>query len=88
MSINMLNSTLVTNYKLGRNYHHSAKITVSAAGKMFKSSDLPMVVHFFLMFHRDKPIDWLLDHLLYVKVCNPEKDSVSTLHCTVVLSLI
>ena len=29
------------------------------------------------MFHRDKPIDWLLDHLLYVKVCNPEKDNVS-----------
>jgi len=37
-----------------------------------------MVVEFFLMFHRDKPIDWLLDHLLYVKVCNPEKDNK---HC-------
>lgn len=44
-------------------------------GKLFKSRDLPLVVEFFLMFHRDKPIDWLLDHLLYVKVCNPEKDS-------------
>lgn len=41
-------------------------------GKLFKSSDLPMVVEFFLMFHRDKPIDWLLDHLLSVKVCSPE----------------
>jgi len=33
-------------------------------------------VEFILMFYRDKPVDWLLDHLLYVKVCNPEKDSV------------
>ncbi|XP_060077650.1 alpha-1,3-mannosyl-glycoprotein 4-beta-N-acetylglucosaminyltransferase B-like [Ylistrum balloti] len=48
-------------------------------GKMFKSVDLPLVVEFFLMFHRDKPIDWLLDYLLSVKVCNPEKDSR---HCT------
>ena len=39
-----------------------------------------MVVEFFLMFHRDKPIDWLLDHLLYVKVCNPEKDNVSIIN--------
>ncbi|KAE8278186.1 Alpha-1,3-mannosyl-glycoprotein 4-beta-N-acetylglucosaminyltransferase A [Larimichthys crocea] len=47
-------------------------------GKMFRTSDLPMVVEFFLMFHRDKPIDWLLDHILWVKVCNPEKDAK---HC-------
>lgn len=45
-----------------------------------------MIVDFFLMFHKDKPIDWLLDHILWVKVCNPEKDAVSThefilLHC-------
>lgn len=44
---------------------------------MFKSADLPFVVEFFLMFYADKPIDWLLDHLLWVKVCNPEKDNVS-----------
>ncbi|XP_070818438.1 alpha-1,3-mannosyl-glycoprotein 4-beta-N-acetylglucosaminyltransferase B [Chaetodon trifascialis] len=44
-------------------------------GKMFRSSDLPLVAEFFLMFHRDKPIDWLLDHILWVKVCNPEKDA-------------
>ncbi|XP_030836273.1 alpha-1,3-mannosyl-glycoprotein 4-beta-N-acetylglucosaminyltransferase A [Strongylocentrotus purpuratus] len=43
-------------------------------GKLFKSSDLNLVVEFFLMFHMEKPIDWLLDHILYVKVCNPEKD--------------
>ncbi|XP_056346500.1 alpha-1,3-mannosyl-glycoprotein 4-beta-N-acetylglucosaminyltransferase-like protein MGAT4D isoform X2 [Oenanthe melanoleuca] len=47
-------------------------------GKMFKSEDLPFIVEFFLMFYKDKPIDWLIDHLLWVKVCNPEKDAA---HC-------
>ncbi|CAD5123099.1 DgyrCDS11473 [Dimorphilus gyrociliatus] len=44
-------------------------------GKLFKSTDIPLVVEFFIMFYKDKPIDWLLDHLLSVKVCNPEKDA-------------
>lgn len=44
---------------------------------MFRTRDLPMIAEFFLMFHRDKPIDWLLDHILWVKVCNPERDDVS-----------
>ncbi|KAF4801448.1 Calmegin [Turdus rufiventris] len=44
-------------------------------GKLFKSEDLPLIVEFFLMFYKDKPIDWLIDHLLWVKVCNPEKDT-------------
>ncbi|XP_014882305.1 alpha-1,3-mannosyl-glycoprotein 4-beta-N-acetylglucosaminyltransferase A-like [Poecilia latipinna] len=48
-------------------------------GKMFKTRDLPMIAEFFFMFHKDKPIDWLLDHILWVKVCNPEKDNVSLL---------
>lgn len=47
-------------------------------GKLFRSSDLSMVVEFFLMFHKDKPVDWLMDHILWVKVCNPEKDQVSS----------
>ncbi|XP_015481100.1 alpha-1,3-mannosyl-glycoprotein 4-beta-N-acetylglucosaminyltransferase-like protein MGAT4D isoform X4 [Parus major] len=47
-------------------------------GKLFKSEDLPFIVDFFLMFYKDKPIDWLIDHLLWVKVCNPEKDAT---HC-------
>ncbi|KAM9795482.1 alpha-1,3-mannosyl-glycoprotein 4-beta-N-acetylglucosaminyltransferase B [Neosynchiropus ocellatus] len=47
-------------------------------GKMFKSADLSLVVHFVLMFFREKPVDWLLDHLMWVKVCNPEKDAK---HC-------
>lgn len=45
---------------------------------MFKSLDLSLIVEFILMFYRDKPIDWLLDHILWVKVCNPEKDAVSS----------
>lgn len=47
------------------------------AGKMFKSLDLSLIVEFMLMFYKDKPIDWLLDHIMWVKVCNPEKDAVS-----------
>ncbi|XP_060707583.1 alpha-1,3-mannosyl-glycoprotein 4-beta-N-acetylglucosaminyltransferase B-like [Hemiscyllium ocellatum] len=47
-------------------------------GKLFKSPDLTLVIEFIIMFYKDKPIDWLLDHILWVKVCNPEKD---TKHC-------
>ncbi|CAB3980784.1 alpha-1,3-mannosyl-glyco 4-beta-N-acetylglucosaminyltransferase A-like [Paramuricea clavata] len=47
-------------------------------GKLFRTSDLPTIVEFFLMFHKDKPVDWLLDHILWVKVCNPDKDQA---HC-------
>ncbi|XP_044137044.1 alpha-1,3-mannosyl-glycoprotein 4-beta-N-acetylglucosaminyltransferase B isoform X2 [Bufo gargarizans] len=47
-------------------------------GKLFKSLDLSLIVEFILMFYKDKPIDWLLDHILWVKVCNPEKDAK---HC-------
>lgn len=43
---------------------------------MFKSLDLSLIVEFMLMFYKDKPIDWLLDHIMWVKVCNPEKDAV------------
>uniref|UniRef100_A0A3P8X245 Alpha-1,3-mannosyl-glycoprotein 4-beta-N-acetylglucosaminyltransferase B n=1 Tax=Cynoglossus semilaevis TaxID=244447 RepID=A0A3P8X245_CYNSE len=46
-------------------------------GKLFRTRDLPVIVDFFLMFHKDKPIDWLLDYMLWVKVCHPEKDA----HC-------
>ncbi|XP_061541081.1 alpha-1,3-mannosyl-glycoprotein 4-beta-N-acetylglucosaminyltransferase B isoform X6 [Phycodurus eques] len=53
-------------------------------GKMFKSSDLSLIAEFMLMFYKDKPIDWLLDHIMWVKVCNPEKDAVS--RCLLVTS--
>ncbi|XP_057204834.1 alpha-1,3-mannosyl-glycoprotein 4-beta-N-acetylglucosaminyltransferase B isoform X3 [Triplophysa rosa] len=52
---------------------HGSGLLVS--GKMFKSLDLPLIVEFILMFYKDKPIDWLLDHIMWVKVCNPEKDA-------------
>ncbi|XP_061440894.1 alpha-1,3-mannosyl-glycoprotein 4-beta-N-acetylglucosaminyltransferase-like protein MGAT4D isoform X3 [Rhineura floridana] len=44
-------------------------------GKLFRCRDLPLIIEFLLMFYKDKPIDWLIDHLLWVKVCNPEKDA-------------
>ncbi|ETE68938.1 Alpha-1,3-mannosyl-glycoprotein 4-beta-N-acetylglucosaminyltransferase A, partial [Ophiophagus hannah] len=47
-------------------------------GKMFQSPDITLIVEFILMFYKEKPIDWLLDHILWVKVCNPEKDAK---HC-------
>uniref|UniRef100_A0A8C9RNF2 Alpha-1,3-mannosyl-glycoprotein 4-beta-N-acetylglucosaminyltransferase A n=1 Tax=Scleropages formosus TaxID=113540 RepID=A0A8C9RNF2_SCLFO len=47
-------------------------------GKLFQSPDLNLVVEFILMFYKEKPIDWLLDHILWVKVCSPEKDAK---HC-------
>ncbi|XP_020845516.1 alpha-1,3-mannosyl-glycoprotein 4-beta-N-acetylglucosaminyltransferase-like protein MGAT4D [Phascolarctos cinereus] len=45
-------------------------------GKLFRTKDLPLIVQFLIMFYKDKPIDWLLDHLFYVKICHPEKDSL------------
>lgn len=42
-------------------------------GKLFKCRDLPKFVNFFLIFAVDKPVDWLYDSLLDVKICNPEK---------------
>uniref|UniRef100_A0A8U7M2E0 Alpha-1,3-mannosyl-glycoprotein 4-beta-N-acetylglucosaminyltransferase A n=1 Tax=Corvus moneduloides TaxID=1196302 RepID=A0A8U7M2E0_CORMO len=44
-------------------------------GKMFQSPDITLIVEFIFMFYKEKPIDWLLDHILWVKVCNPEKDA-------------
>lgn len=29
---------------------------------------------FVLMFWKDKPVDWLLEHMMYTRVCNPERD--------------
>lgn len=52
--------------------------TLGFIGKLFRSSDLSLVVEFILLFYKDKPVDWLMDHILWVKVCNPEKDQQ---HC-------
>ena len=35
---------------------------------MFKSLDLSLIVEFILMFYLNKPIDWLLNHILWMKV--------------------
>uniref|UniRef100_A0A2K6FB70 MGAT4 family member D n=1 Tax=Propithecus coquereli TaxID=379532 RepID=A0A2K6FB70_PROCO len=40
-------------------------------GKLFRSEDLPDFVRFFLMFYKEKPIDWLLEYMFQVKMCNP-----------------
>ncbi|XP_010796178.1 alpha-1,3-mannosyl-glycoprotein 4-beta-N-acetylglucosaminyltransferase B-like, partial [Notothenia coriiceps] len=53
-------------------------LVIPPCSKMFKSLDLSLIVEFMLMFYKDKPIDWLLDHIMWVKVCNPEKDAK---HC-------
>ncbi len=45
-------------------------------GKLFKCNELPMFVNFFLVFANDKPVDWLFDSVLNVKICNPEKGHV------------
>uniref|UniRef100_A0A8C3AII8 Alpha-1,3-mannosyl-glycoprotein 4-beta-N-acetylglucosaminyltransferase A n=1 Tax=Cyclopterus lumpus TaxID=8103 RepID=A0A8C3AII8_CYCLU len=36
-------------------------------GKMFQAPDLNLIVEFIFMFYKEKPIDWLLDHILWVK---------------------
>ena len=42
-------------------------------GKLFRCQQLPLFVNFFLLFAHDKPIDWLYDLVLDIKICNPEK---------------
>ena len=63
--------------QLAIRYYFNCNFVDTLTGKLFRTSDLSMVVEFFLMFHKDKPVDWLMDHILWVKVCNPEKDTVS-----------
>lgn len=48
------------------------------SGKMFKTAELPYLVQFFQMFFNDKPVDWLLDHLISTKFCNWDKNNVSS----------
>ena len=38
-------------------------------GKMFKSVDLPYIIQFAIMFHNDKPVDWLLDPIIETRYC-------------------
>jgi len=43
-------------------------------GKMFRSTDLPWLVQFFIMFYNDQPVDWLLENILRSKVCKLDQD--------------
>lgn len=43
-------------------------------GKLFKCVDLSKLIAFFSMFYNDKPVDWLLDHMIQTKVCRFDKD--------------
>ncbi|VDK76942.1 unnamed protein product [Litomosoides sigmodontis] len=47
-------------------------------GKLFRTSDLTLLLQFIAMFHRQKPVDWLLDLLFVNRYCHPEK---SAKHC-------
>ncbi|RNA07892.1 alpha-1-3-mannosyl-glyco 4-beta-N-acetylglucosaminyltransferase B, partial [Brachionus plicatilis] len=41
-------------------------------GKLFRCSQLRYFANFFLMFANNKPVDWLYDILLNIKICNPK----------------
>ena len=43
-------------------------------GKMFSTSDLPVLIQFLLSFYNDKPNDWLLPQLIRTKFCKLEQD--------------
>ncbi|XP_054340299.1 alpha-1,3-mannosyl-glycoprotein 4-beta-N-acetylglucosaminyltransferase-like protein MGAT4D isoform X7 [Pongo pygmaeus] len=43
-------------------------------GKLFRSEDLTQFVRFFLMFYKEKPVDWLLNDIFQVKVCDTGED--------------
>ena len=44
-------------------------------GKMFHSSDLPLLIQFFLMFYNDQPVDWLLESIKKNKACKLDQDA-------------
>lgn len=56
------------------------------AGKMFKSAELPWIITFLQMFYNDKPVDWLLDCLIYTRACTGDKDAV-TINYSLILSI-
>ncbi|VDM46190.1 unnamed protein product [Toxocara canis] len=47
--------------------------TLGFIGKLFRSSDLPLLAQFIVLFHREKPVDWLLDLIFVNRYCHPEK---------------
>uniref|UniRef100_A0A8D8MFH9 Alpha-1,3-mannosyl-glycoprotein 4-beta-N-acetylglucosaminyltransferase B n=2 Tax=Cacopsylla melanoneura TaxID=428564 RepID=A0A8D8MFH9_9HEMI len=43
-------------------------------GKLFRSTDLPALIQIFLLLYNDKPVDWLLEGFISLKLCSSEKD--------------
>jgi hypothetical protein len=39
------------------------------------SGSLPILIQFFVMFYNDKPVDWLLDHVVTTKICKLDQAS-------------
>lgn len=39
-------------------------------GKMFKIEYLPLFIHHFIAYATEKPVDWLLDDIFFLKNCN------------------
>jgi hypothetical protein len=50
---------------------------IDCAGKLFRTVQLPALIHFLLMFYTDKPSDWLLDNMVQTKVCRFDQTTVS-----------
>jgi hypothetical protein len=40
------------------------------------SGSLPILIQFFVMFYNDKPVDWLLDHVVTTKICKLDQASI------------
>ncbi|CAG0894620.1 unnamed protein product [Darwinula stevensoni] len=60
--------------KQGKNWMILDFCQLGFIGKLFKSVDLPALVNFLMMFHKDKPSDWLLDNYIQTKLCRFDKD--------------
>lgn len=78
--INLNNNEIINDVSFIFLIDHFVIIFLSLlVGKMFKAVDLSKLVTFFAIFHNDKPVDWLLDHMIQTKVCRFDRDSVSKL---------
>jgi len=47
---------------------------LGSMGKLFRTSDLPHIVQYFLMFYNDQPVDWLMEDYCKERCCSREKD--------------
>ena len=49
---------------------YAAKLAKCSKGILFKSEKLWMIIEYLLLFHDDKPIDWLIDEFFKQKTCS------------------